>query len=295
MKFNTIPFLKDAKHAKLIHEGFSEDEKWNVDECYLLRFYPKSNIETLTRQANLIEQAYESGCQVPNVYDLGVWEDTPYMIVDYVKGENAELMMDKLTEDEQYELGKEVGELLSKLHAVPIAEPSVCWDELWTNRVERLSPQYKEIFHDSSRHLYVIDFINDNLALMNNRPVAIQHYDLHPANIIVKHKKLAGMIDLQKITIADPYHEFYKMEYFTTPISQAYARGIIDGYHQDGVPTLFWQLHRLYAAIHIISAEVWGHKVALDQKDKFMRHTLRTLDEWDDFKREIPSWYNSEC
>ncbi|MDX8365200.1 hypothetical protein [Cytobacillus sp. IB215665] len=78
-----------------------------------MRFYPKSNIETLTWQANLIQQSYESGCQVSNVYDVGVWEEIPYMIVDYLDGENAELVMDKLTDDEQYELGKEVGKLLT--------------------------------------------------------------------------------------------------------------------------------------------------------------------------------------
>ena len=60
------------------------------------------------------------------------------------------------------------------------------------------------------------------------------------------------------------------------------------------IPTSFWELHRLYAAIHIMSAEVWANEVALDQQDRFKIYTEFTLNQFDDFNLLIPKWYLEE-
>lgn len=83
------------------------------------------------------------------------------------------------------------------------------------------------------------------------------------------------------------------MEYFNVPISKAYSKGVLDGYHDhQPIPLSFWELHRLYAAIHIVSAEVWGHEVAINQREKFQGYTRFTLEQFDDFKLLVPKWYN---
>ena len=100
---------------------------------------------------------------------------------------------------------------------------------------------------------------------------------------------------MQKSTYSDPGNEFKKMEFLNVPRSKAYSRGGLDGYHDNGsIPNAFWELHRLYAAIHIMSAEVWANEIALDQQDRFKIYTDFTLSQFDDFDLLIPKWYERE-
>ena len=135
-----------------------------------------------------------------------------------------------------------------------------------------------------------------HLHLIEGRPSCVQHYDFHPGNILIHEEQFTGLIDMQKITYGDPINEFYKMEYFNVPISKAYSRGVLDGYHDNEfIPTSFWELHRLYAAIHIISAEVWANEIALDQQERFKVYTDFTINQFDDFNLLIPKWYMKEA
>ncbi|PKR77602.1 hypothetical protein CEY16_06595 [Halalkalibacillus sediminis] len=293
MTFDSISFLNEYKTAHKINKGFSHDEKWVIDDRYLLRIFGDVSSEQLEEQALLIQKAVNNGASIPNVHELGMYQSKPYMILDYLQGKNAEEVLPVMSGQEQYQAGLDTGRGLQKLHASPVDQPVASWESKWNKRVYRLAPDFESIFKNSPRHLKVLDFIYDQLYLMKDRPQRIQHYDFHPSNVIFNNNRFEGIIDMQKIKLADPYHELYKTEYFTLPISVSFARGIFDGYHDGSVPADFWKLHRLYAAIHIVSAEVWAHNVAIDQKETFRRYTERTLNEWDDFQLDIPKWYTA--
>ncbi|WP_144509776.1 phosphotransferase [Bacillus sp. FJAT-22090] len=158
--------------------------------------------------------------------------------------------------------------------------------------MERQIPRFRKIVEVNPNYDSILSFIQNNLHLLKNRPSCVQHYDFHPGNILIEEDCFSGLIDMQKITYADPINEFYKMEYFNVPISRAYSKGVLDGYHNNmPIPLSFWQLHRLYAAIHIVSAEVWGNEVAVNQREKFQRYSRFTLEQFENFKLLVPKWY----
>ena len=193
---------------------------------------------------------------------------------------------------DQYRVGGQVGESLKRMHSIVAPSDYPAWDKRWIERYHRLKPSFEAIVSDNPSYQSVLPFIEENISLLANRPSAIQHYDFHPGNVLINGKEFSGLIDLQKITHGDPINEFYKLEYFTVQQSRDFARGIVDGYHYyQPIPIEFWELHRLYAAIHIVSAEVWGHIGALDQKDKFQQYTKFTLAQFEHFQRLIPKWY----
>lgn len=86
------------------------------------------------------------------------------------------------------------------------------------------------------------------------------------------------------------------MKYFNVPVSIHYSHGVLDGYHHNKpIPNSFWKLHRLYTAIHIISAEVSSNDIAKDQQAKFKEYTLFTIAQFEDFMLLIPKWYITDC
>ena len=292
MDIPKIPFLENCLSYVLINEGFSTDVKWNVDDRYLLRISPTTDVNQLEKQALLINAVHAIDPRIPYVHEVGLYENTAYMILDYIAGDNGEVVLPTRSDATQYRIGQQVGQTLRNMHSIPAPIDFPTWEERWTNRVEKLSPRYMEIALHNDRYLRVLDFVQKHLHLLKGRPSHVQHYDFHPGNILIQEDTFTGIIDMQKITYGDPVNEFYKMEYFGVQISKAYSRGVLDGYHANEViPKAFWEQHRLYAAIHILSAEVWANEIALEQQEKFKRYTLFTMNQFDDFKELIPKWY----
>ena len=200
-----------------------------------------------------------------------------------------------LSKDVQYRIGQQVGQTLFKMHQISAPDSYPSWDQQWISRVERLLPRFEDIAVGDKRYEKVARFVIDNLHLIQGRPSCIQHHDFHPGNILIHEEQFTGLIDMEKVRYSDPINEFKKMEYFNVPISKDYSRGVFDGYHDNAsIPTSFWELHRLYAAIHIISAEVWANEIALDQQARFKIYTEFTLNQFDDFNLLIPRWYLGE-
>ncbi|MBO0586860.1 phosphotransferase [Sporosarcina sp. E16_8] len=290
-----IPFLTNCLSYRLINEGFSTDVKWCVDEKYLVRISPTTDVSQLEKQALLTNAVHAIEPRIPYVHEVGLHKGHAYMILDYIVGENGEAMLPTRSYAVQYRIGQQVGQTLRNMHSIQAPTDCPTWEERWTRRVELLSPRYEEIAAKNGRYLRVLGFVQEHLHLFKGRPSHVQHYDFHPGNILIQDDQFTGLIDMQKITYGDPVNEFYKMEYFNVPVSIAYSRGVVDGYHNNQpIPSTFWALHRLYAAIHILSAEVWANEISLDQQQKFKKYTVFTMDQFDDFKLLIPKWYTED-
>jgi len=294
MNFSKIPFIKDAQKFTLIEEGYSTDQKWCVDNKYLLRISPGADIQYLEHQAVLTNKIHALDKRVPKVHEVGQFNEHPFVLLDYLPGENGEVVLPKLDRNVQYKIGCEVGTTLKNIHGITAPSDHPSWEDRWVGKMESLTPRFKSIVERHPEYSSILPFIQENLYLLKNRPSCIQHYDFHPGNILIENDQFTGLIDMQKITYADPINEFYKMEYFNVQVSQSYAKGVLDGYHEHAeIPVYFWELHRLYAAIHIVSAEVWGHEGGMDQKDKFQGYSRFTINQFDNFKLLIPKWYTS--
>ena len=170
MDIRSIPFLENNSSFKFIDEGFSTDEKWCVDHTYLVRISPNADIERLKMQANLTNAAHANDSRIPFVHEVGVHCDKPYMILDYIEGENGRVLLPKLSKDTQYRIGQQVGQTLFKMHQIsaPISYPP--WDQQWISRVERLLPRFEDIATGNTRYKKVARFVMNHLHLIRGRP-----------------------------------------------------------------------------------------------------------------------------
>ena len=289
-----ITFLANSTTFRLIEEGFSTDEKWNVDDQHLLRFSSKEQFTKLQQQAELTNAVHEKDGLVPYVYEVGLYENRAYTILDYRPGENGEVMLPRLSKEHQYKIGIQVGETLKRMHSIEAPADYPAWETVWRERLENQAPLFEEIVARNPSYSCILPFIHKQLHLLHNRPSCVQHFDFHPGNILIQDNRFTGLIDMQKIRYADPINEFYKMEYFNVPVSIPYAIGVVDGYHaQQPIPSTFWELHRLYAAMHLVFAEVWGHAGGIAQLEKFQSFTRFTIEQFQDFSILVPRWYST--
>jgi aminoglycoside phosphotransferase (APT) family kinase protein len=147
MDIPKIPFLKDCLSCKLINEGFSTDVKWCVDERYLLRISPTTDVRQLEKQALLTNAAHAIDPRITYVHEVGI-----HMILDYIAGENGEAVLPTHSNGVQYRIGQQVGQTLRNMHSIPATTVSPTWEERWKKRVELLSPRYEEIaFRNGTR------------------------------------------------------------------------------------------------------------------------------------------------
>ena len=289
-----ISFLENCSSFRLIEEGFSTDEKWNVDEKYLLRFSSKEQLAKIKQQATLINAVHVKDPLVPYVYEVGLYEERAYAILDYQPGKNGEVMLRRLPKEVQYEIGLQVGETLKRMHSIEAPADHLAWENVWNERFENQAPLFEKIVARNPSYSCILPFIHKHLHLLHNRPSCVQHFDFHPGNILIEENRFTGLIDMQKIRYADPINEFYKMEYFNVSVSIPYAKGVVEGYHaQQPIPSSFWELHRLYAAMHLVFAEVWGHAGGIAQLEKFQNYTRYTIEQFQDFSILIPKWYST--
>lgn len=116
MEIPEIPFLKNCLSYELIEEGYSTDIKWCVDHTYLFRISPNATYKLLEKQARLTNAVHAIDAHIPYVHEVGIYEDTAYMILDYIIGENGEVVLPKLSREEQYRIGQQVGQ--TSIHPV---------------------------------------------------------------------------------------------------------------------------------------------------------------------------------
>ena len=75
----------------------------------------------------------------------------------------------------------------------------------------------------------------------------------------------------------------YASEYFET--------GLINGYFNNQIPNDFFKILALYAAESLISHLPWAMTFGKEEVETALKVTKSTLLWYDNFTREIPTWY----
>lgn len=255
MDVTQLKMLRNAKVVSEIKKGFSIDKKYQVDETYLVRVFPKELLQTRKQEFEIIQALGSQTPFVPRAYDFGCTDGEGYMIIGYVRGEDAENGMFSLSHSEQFKAGFSAGEILREVHKIPLDIPKMNWLDFQTAKFKRKVEELKELEITASFLTETEQFVYENIARLKNRPICLQHGDFHPANIILKNKKFVGLIDFNRLEFGDPLFDLAKIGFFTTEVSIPFARGNILGYIDKEEVTDFWNLYALYTAMHITSVD----------------------------------------
>ncbi|MBC1355260.1 phosphotransferase [Listeria welshimeri] len=294
MDVGELRLLHNAKAIHEIKKGFSVDRKYQVDKKYLVRVFPKELLLERKKEFELLQALHSIVPYVPQAFEFGYFNGEGYMIIAFLNGGDGEFGMDDLSDLEQFEAGFLAGEVLRKMHALPLEVPKMNWFDFQTAKHKQKSVELEELNLRLPFLMEADRFINDNIARLKDRPICMQHGDFHPANIILNHKKFAGIIDFNRLEFGDPLVDLAKIGFFTTEVSVPFAQGNMLGYIKEQEIAGFWELYALYTAMHIVAAVSWAARDTSRNLEKIISYAAKTAVSHANFQQVIPNWMHEE-
>ena len=294
-EFASIPGYSTWVSVEKINKGFSGEDKYlvvdNKGNKYLLRIAPIASYEERKGQYDLLEKIAKLNINASKPICFGkLNEEKIYTVLTYLEGEDAGVVIENVSDLEAYKMGKEAGVILAKLHTLDV---DVSKEEKWIDKFKNKMARKYKAFNDSGATVdnldIVVDFVENNYHLLENRPLSFTHGDYHVNNMIANNGKI-GVIDFEKNKIADPYDDL-KPFIWNVFVSEYFQTGLVNGYFNDNVPDDFFPILKMYAAENFISFLPWALKIGGETLTNAYKINTSTMEWYDNFKLTVPTWY----
>ena len=246
-----------------VDKGWSSDRKYRIltkdGEKLLLRISDIAYFDEKKKEYEIIGKYAKLGfpMSMPVAFGACNEEKSVYMLLTWVEGSDLEEMLPKLSKEEQYRLGRQAGEILKRIHSVPLAPEDI---PKQTKKEKKLIQLAK--YENSALRIpgdeTALRYVKDNIDQIWRKAPVYTHGDFHPGNLIYMADGSIGVIDFNRWEVGDPYEEFYKLESFGTEISIPYCIGQIDAYFDDNVPEDFWKANAVYVAQASLFSIKWA-------------------------------------
>ena len=272
-----------------ITKGWSEDNKFCVTTTdgskYLLRVSPMSHYDNRKELYAIQELVAASNIPMCKPVEFGTCEDGVYSIQSWIEGDDLEAALPLLSETEQYVLGLKAGEILRKIHNIPVPETEI--DGI--GAVERILQDYQEHGQHFEGDDKVIAYISHNLHHLEDRPQCFLFSDYNVKNMMFENGELR-IIDFERFEIGDPWEEF-KNIVWSAYASPHFATGQIRGYFGGEPPMYFFRLLSVYIPCLLLSllsswavSSEFGRVVSL----KLSQDVLKWFGNMNNL---LPTWY----
>lgn len=277
-----------------IDKGWSCDEKFCVTDPshtkYLLRITPFEKGANRAEMFRIQQKAAALGVPMCKPVEIGTCEDGVYLLQTWIDGDDAEDVIAKLPDTQQYVYGLEAGRILLKIHSIPAPESQEDWAVRFNRKIDRNIKKYKECPVQYENGQALIDYINENRHLLKGRPQVFQHGDYHIGNMMIDRKGKLQIIDFDRYDFGDPWEEFNRIVWCAQK-SPLFASGMVNGYFDGNVPLKFWKLLALYISSNTLSSVSWAVPFGQDEVDTMLNQAKEVLSWYDAMRNPIPSWY----
>lgn len=296
IKIKDIPGSDSWSIVEPITKGWSSDKKYYIKTIegteLLLRTSNISEYNTKKKEFEILKLLSSRNILMSKPIDFGVCDNgkSVYLLLTWIEGKDAESILPKLNEKEQYRLGIDSGKILKKIHSISAAKNIPNWEERFNKKIDIKIANYKACHIKFQGDEKVIDYIENNRQLLKNRPQTIHHGDYHIGNMIINPELKLGVIDFNRMDYGDPWEEFNRIT-FCVETSPIFASGYINGYFNNEVPDMFFRLMALYIANNQLSSIPWALPFGEKEVDVMLKITKDVLNWYDDFNTYIPNWY----
>ena len=263
-ELESVARYEEFDSIKRLDKGWSGEEKYviscNGREKYLLRVADISMYEVKKEQYELLKKVDKLNINTSRPIDFGVLnENKVYTLLTWLEGEDAEEAVCKVSDKEAYNLGYKAGEMLRKLHSIPVdLTNEKTWIEKYKLKLERkYKAMYESPIEVPNKEL-LREYMDSHLYLLENRPQGFSHGDYHVGNMIVNNNDI-GIIDFEKNKYSDPYDEF-KQFIWNVRANEYFETGMINGYFENNIPDDFFTILKIYAVEQLISFLPWCFK-----------------------------------
>ena len=289
-------FLCNFADKTAIEKGWSADKKYSVATTngtkYLLRISPIEQYNRKQNEFRMMQRADALGVPMCHPVEFGACGVGVYSLQSWIDGKDAEEVIHTFSGIEQYQYGLDAGRILKAIHSIPAPEFQEDWETRFNRKIDRNILKYKEcpIQYENGRAF--IDYIDKNRHLLINRPQCFQHGDYHLGNMMIDNNKQLQIIDFDRSDFGDPWEEFNRIVWCVQK-SSLFASGMVNGYFDDDVPVLFWQLLALYISSNTLSSLPWAIPFGQSEINTMLTQAKDVLRWYDNMQNIIPVWYTN--
>ncbi|MBN3524847.1 phosphotransferase [Paenibacillus apiarius] len=294
--FSEIPDACTWNIVEAVHKGWSKDKKYYIRAIdgrdLLLRMADISQYENKKREFESVRKLDDIDILMSRPIDFGICNNgqSVYSLFTWVEGEDAMQVIPALSAKEQYGLGVKAGGFLRKMHQIPAENNQTSWAEYYNGKINKYISNYKACGIHLKGADKIINYVEQNRYLLENRPQSYQHGDYHVGNMIVTKSGELGIIDFNRCDYGDPWEEFNRITW-CAGMSGIFASGRINGYFNNDVPDLFFRLMSLYIASNQLSTVHWAIPFGQEEVDIMLERAGNVLDWYDEFQTYVPNWY----
>jgi aminoglycoside phosphotransferase (APT) family kinase protein/8-oxo-dGTP pyrophosphatase MutT (NUDIX family) len=279
--------------AEPIEKGWSEDKKYCVTDAdgvkYLLRISPTPRYEVRKSLFDILKQVAALGIPMCLPIEFGACDDGVYTLHSWIDGEDLENILPLLSETEQYVLGLKSGEILRKMHSIPAPDAQEEWAVRFNRKTNHKIKTYRECGIRFDGDDYIVEYIENNRCLLENRPQCFQHGDYHVGNMMMERGELK-IIDFDRYDFGDPWEEFNRIVWCAA-VSPHFATGQLRGYFGGEPPLEFFKLLAFYIASNTLSSIYWAIPFGQSDIDTMLKQSQDVLSWYDNMQNPVPSWY----
>lgn len=292
--------MNESNNIKMFHEipkGWLTDKKYyiqmNNQEKYLLRTASIKAYKRKRMEFENMEEIFLLDIPMSKPLDFTTGNDEVYTLLSWAEGNDLEPILPMLTDEKQYELGFEAGEILKKMHSLPAPKETEEWKSSYNRKIDRNINNYLNCGLKYESDELFLDYIDKNRYLIKKRPLTFQHGDFHIGNMILSPEKELTIIDFNRWDYGDPWEEFNRID-FSAETSLLFATGQIDGYFSYEPPVEFFQLMALYICSNTLNALPWALGHSKKEVDTMRKKAAAVLEWYDNMQEVIPNWYKKE-
>lgn len=282
-----------------IHKGWSSDKKYYVEtatnEKLLLRIADISQYDKKKSEFEMMKRLVGSGVPMSRPVDFGMCDNgnSVYSLFTWCDGEDAEMMLPKMSEAMQYELGVQSGKILRKIHNIPAPMDQVDWEQRFNRKVDSKIQKYNDCGIKIDGDDEIIAYIEANRHNLKGRPQCFQHGDYHVGNMIISSAGELYIIDFNRYDYGDPWEEFNRIVW-SAAVSPHFATGQLNGYFNGRPPMPFFTLLAFYISSNMLSSIPWAIPFGEDEVTVMKNQAKKVVSWFDGMNHPIPTWYLSD-
>lgn len=279
-----------------INKGWSSDKKFYIETVenkrLLLRISDITEYDKKKAEFEAVKLVAQQGISMSQPIDFGICNDgnNIYTLLSWTEGEDAEVVIPTLSENEQYDLGIKAGELLAKIHSIPAPAGQEPWGKRFNRKTDYKIEKYKNCGIKFPGDTKILDYLEQNRHLFEDRPQCFQHGDYHLGNMIVSPDGMLTVIDFNRFDYGDPWEEFNRIVWCAAH-SKHFASGRINGYFANNVPEDFFRLLAFYICSNTLSSIYWAIPFGQAEINTMLKQASDVLRWYEDMTNVIPKWY----
>lgn len=207
--------------------------------------------------------------------------EVPYLIQDFLPGEDAGTLAGQLSFADQHRVGGELGVGLAALHAIEYVDTPTAWATEFDDRIRTRAAECRSLDAlNAAEHEQVIAFYETRRAALDGVERTVTHDELEPENLLL-HRRLDGwhfaaLLDFERARGRDPVLDLAQLDLTTFPQWPAMGSAFAAGYGETArLGERVGERRELYAMYLLLAGIVYYRENDAPEREVAARDGLR--------------------